>query len=85
LALATWRAPAVRAQSTLLVDIRNLTPQEQRSAAFVLPLPQVLHLRLAAGRYVLHYRTDGSHAYRDWNGDPPDDPEGWGIAVLRIP
>ncbi len=42
-------------------------------------------LELAAGRYVLHYRTDGSHAYRDWNDDPPDDPEGWGVAVLRIP
>jgi hypothetical protein len=42
-------------------------------------------VQLAAGRYVLHYRTDGSHAYRNWNADPPDDPEGWGIAVLRIP
>ncbi|MGH7614219.1 MAG: hypothetical protein ACREMW_09315 [Gemmatimonadales bacterium] len=42
-------------------------------------------VRLAAGRYVLHYQTDGSHAYRDWNDDPPDDPEGWGVAVLRVP
>jgi hypothetical protein len=42
-------------------------------------------LRLAAGRYVVHYQTDGSHAYRDWNDDPPDDPEGWGVAVLRLP
>ena len=42
-------------------------------------------VRLAAGRYVLHYETDGSHAYGDWNDDPPDDPEGWGVAVLRIP
>ena len=42
-------------------------------------------VRLAAGRYVLHYQTDGSHAYSDWNDDPPDDPEGWGVAVLRNP
>jgi hypothetical protein len=39
-------------------------------------------IRLPAGRYELHYQTDGSHAYGDWNDDPPDDPEGWGISVL---
>lgn len=39
-------------------------------------------IRLPAGRYILHYETDGSHAYGDWNADPPDDPEGWGVAVL---
>ncbi len=42
-------------------------------------------VRLPAGRYVLHYDTDGSHAYGDWNDDPPDDPEGWGITVTRAP
>lgn len=42
-------------------------------------------IRLPAGRYVLHYKTDGSHAYADWNDDPPDDPEGWGIVVTRVP
>jgi hypothetical protein len=42
-------------------------------------------IRLPAGRYVLHYKTDGSHAYADWNDDPPDDPEGWGIVVTRAP
>lgn len=39
-------------------------------------------IRLPAGRYELRYESDGSHAYGDWNDDPPDDPEGWGIAVL---
>ncbi len=39
-------------------------------------------LRLPAGRYILHYETDGSHAYGDWNADPPDDPEGWGVSIL---
>ncbi|MGH7537312.1 MAG: hypothetical protein ACREMF_01640 [Gemmatimonadales bacterium] len=42
-------------------------------------------IRLPAGRYELRYETDGSHAYGDWNDDPPDDPAGWGIAVLRAP
>jgi hypothetical protein len=42
-------------------------------------------IRLPAGRYVLNYRTDGSHAYRDWNDGPPDDPEGWGVMVTRAP
>lgn len=41
-------------------------------------------ITLPAGEYVLRYRTDGSHAYGDWNDDPPDDPESWGITVFRI-
>ena len=41
-------------------------------------------IRLAAGRYVLKWESDGSHAFGDWNDDPPDDPEGWGIAVLPV-
>jgi hypothetical protein len=39
-------------------------------------------VRLPAGRYELHYETDGSHAYGGWNDDPPDDPEAWGITLL---
>jgi hypothetical protein len=39
-------------------------------------------IQLPAGRYVLHYQSDGSHAYGDWNADPPDDPESWGITLL---
>ncbi|HKE90797.1 MAG TPA: hypothetical protein VKB45_10690 [Gemmatimonadales bacterium] len=41
-------------------------------------------IRLPAGDYALHYRTDGSHAFNDWNADPPDDPEGWGIALYTV-
>jgi hypothetical protein len=41
-------------------------------------------IQLPAGRYVLHYQSDGSHAYGDWNADPPDDPEGWGITLLPV-
>jgi len=41
-------------------------------------------LTLPAGSYELRYRSDGSHAYGDWNDDPPDDPESWGISVFRL-
>jgi hypothetical protein len=41
-------------------------------------------LRLPAGSYVLHYKSDGSHSYDDWNSDAPDDPESWGITVFRM-
>lgn len=40
-------------------------------------------LRLPAGSYVLRYESDGSHSYDDWNSDPPDDPEGWGVVIRR--
>ncbi len=40
-------------------------------------------ITLPAGRYVLRWQSDGSHAFGEWNDDPPDDPESWGIAVLR--
>lgn len=36
---------------------------------------------LDKGDYTLHYQTDDSHAYRDWNQDPPEDPEYWGITL----
>ncbi|HEV8511068.1 MAG TPA: hypothetical protein VGQ48_11515 [Gemmatimonadales bacterium] len=40
-------------------------------------------ITLPAGTYVLRYSSDGSHSYADWNADPPDDPESWGISVFR--
>jgi len=40
-------------------------------------------IRLPAGSYVLRYESDGSHSYTDWNADPPDDPEAWGVIVRR--
>jgi hypothetical protein len=41
-------------------------------------------VKLPAGSYVLHYRSDGSHSFNDWNDDEPDDPESWGITVFRL-
>jgi len=40
-------------------------------------------IRLPAGNYVLHYKSDGSHSYDDWNDDAPDDADSWGITVFR--
>jgi hypothetical protein len=43
---------------------------------------------LVAGSYSLHYETDGSHSFDDWNAAPPRDPEAWGATVrvaTRLP
>ena len=41
-------------------------------------------LELVPGDYTLHYRTDDSHAYKDWNDSPPNDPESWGVQVALV-
>ena len=38
-------------------------------------------ITLDKGEYELHYETDGSHAFNDWNDDPPEDPSHWGISL----
>jgi len=38
-------------------------------------------ITLEAGEYTVHYETDDSHAFNDWNDDPPYDPTSWGITV----
>jgi len=38
-------------------------------------------ITLPAGKYMLFYETDSTHAYNDWNDTPPDDPESWGVTV----
>lgn len=38
---------------------------------------------LEKGEYELHYETDGSHAFNDWNDDPPEDPAHWGISLYQ--
>jgi hypothetical protein len=37
---------------------------------------------LDKGTYTLHYKTDDSHAFDDWNSDPPEDTEYWGITLF---
>lgn len=41
-------------------------------------------LELGPGDYTLHYRSDDSHAYRDWNDSPPHDPDAWGVQIARV-
>jgi hypothetical protein len=36
---------------------------------------------LKAGKYIVHYQTDDSHAFGDWNADPPLDQTNWGITI----
>jgi len=36
---------------------------------------------LPAGRYRVHYRSDDSHSFEEWNASPPDRPELWGISI----
>jgi hypothetical protein len=38
---------------------------------------------LGKGGYEVHYVTDGSHSYMDWNASPPEDPESYGITLTR--
>lgn len=39
---------------------------------------------LDKGEYIVHYVTDDSHSFPDWNASPPDDPLSWGITVAEI-
>ncbi len=38
---------------------------------------------LEKGSYRLRWRSDDSHSFGDWNVDPPDDPQSWGITLYR--
>jgi len=46
---------------------------------------QRLVLTLPAGTYALHYETDDSHAYDDWNAVPPRQPQLWGVTLIELP
>jgi len=39
---------------------------------------------LEAGRYLARYETDGTHAFGDFDNDPPTHPEAWGLVISRI-
>jgi len=38
-------------------------------------------ITLDEGEYVVHYATDGSHSYCDWNASPPYDQRAYGITI----
>ena len=39
-------------------------------------------ISLDAGNYILHYRTDGSHSFQDWNSTPPANQDSYGISLF---
>jgi len=39
-------------------------------------------ISLDAGKYTLHYKTDDSHSYNDWNSSPPKNQENYGITLM---
>jgi len=41
-------------------------------------------ITLPSGVYQVHFRSDGSHSYYDWNSAPPDDPQNWGITLYKV-
>ena len=41
-------------------------------------------IELDAGDYLVHYQTDDSHSYEDWNMKRPDEPEKWGITLYPV-
>jgi hypothetical protein len=40
-------------------------------------------LLLDRGEYRLRWRSDDSHSFNDWNVDPPDDQQFWGVTLYR--
>ncbi len=38
---------------------------------------------LDSGKYRLHYVSDGSHSFGNWNAQQPRNPQNWGISVMR--
>ena len=40
-------------------------------------------IKLPAGDYLVHFETDGSHAFGDWNAAAPFEPEAWGVTLFR--
>ena len=38
---------------------------------------------LDRGEYRLRYKSDDSHSYGDWNSEPPEDQQYWGITLYR--
>ncbi|MBI2430103.1 MAG: hypothetical protein HYV29_15150 [Ignavibacteriales bacterium] len=38
---------------------------------------------LDKGEYEVHFQTDDSHAFNDWNDDPPSDRTHWGVTIYK--
>ncbi|HSD32680.1 MAG TPA: hypothetical protein VLB49_12265, partial [Gemmatimonadales bacterium] len=82
LALATvvltiWHAPLLAAQATL-ADLRDLTPREHRSAAFVLTSPQLLQIEATGAEPRLERGKDA------WQGGDNEDSTTWPAAAWIV-
>lgn len=40
-------------------------------------------ITLEPGNYAVHYVSDGSHSFGDWNAAPPRDQRNWGVTVTK--
>jgi len=43
----------------------------------------VANLTLEKGEYRVHFVTDDSHSFQDFNASPPDNPEQWGVVITQ--
>ncbi|TFH65001.1 MAG: hypothetical protein E4G91_04005 [Candidatus Zixiibacteriota bacterium] len=41
------------------------------------------YVMLDAGRYRAHFVSDDSHSFGNWNSDPPNTPQRWGITITK--
>ena len=41
-------------------------------------------LHFNPGNYLVYYKTDDSHSYKEWNANPPYDPAFWGIVLKPV-
>ncbi len=41
-------------------------------------------INLEAGKYKLHFKSDDSHSFEEWNSSAPDSPEMYGVTLLRL-
>lgn len=41
------------------------------------------YVLLEKGEYEVHFQTDDSHAYNEWNDDAPDDRTHWGVTIYK--
>ena len=41
-------------------------------------------ISIKPGTYIVHYQTDDSHSYEEWNARPPQQPEMWGISIYNL-
>lgn len=40
------------------------------------------NITLPPGNYTVHYSSDDTHSFEEWNTLPPDDPQFWGISLF---